>query len=423
MKFPFADHRLIHSDATPGALAIARVYVFGLWCVNAIHEPIVMRAELPSDLRIPLGFMHLAPGVILDWLATPGGAGVFQFVMVAACAAAAIGFATRISALLAVALVIVWQTLVRSYMGFANHAEAALMLAALVLAISPCDRALTIWPRRRDDPGLPACQFPLVAILGLTCLIYLFIGSYRLTHGGPKMIYSSALTEWILSLSLRYTDPASSLGLAWIANPVTNALGKTGFMLLTILEVLTPLCLMSWRFRAGWLPAMFAAHLGILLLMRIDFTLQVMCYLFFIDSRHWAPARSHATTRVIYFDGVCGLCNGFVDFVMARDRSRGFRFAALQGSTATARFGDPGDVDPSTILFEEDGVVYEKSTAALRILSRLGGPWALVAVFGLVPRPVRDAVYDWVARNRYGWFGRRDTCRLPSAEERAVFLD
>ena len=129
------------------------------------------------------------------------------------------------------------------------------------------------------------------------------------------------------------------------------------------------------------------------------------------------------TSPVIYFDGFCGLCNGFIDFVLTRDRARHFRFAPLQGPTAKARFGDPGDVDPTTILLEDGGVVFERSTAALRIIARLGGVWSLAGVFRLVPRFIRDAVYDWVARNRYGWFGKRDTCRLPSPEERAVFLD
>jgi predicted DCC family thiol-disulfide oxidoreductase YuxK len=129
------------------------------------------------------------------------------------------------------------------------------------------------------------------------------------------------------------------------------------------------------------------------------------------------------TAPVIYFDGFCGLCNGFVDFVLARDRHRRFRFAPLQGTTARARFGDPGEVDPTTILLEEDGIVHERSTAVLRIIPSLGGAWRLISAFRLVPRPIRDAVYDWVARHRYGWFGKRDACRLPTPEERAVFLD
>jgi predicted DCC family thiol-disulfide oxidoreductase YuxK len=126
---------------------------------------------------------------------------------------------------------------------------------------------------------------------------------------------------------------------------------------------------------------------------------------------------------VIYFDGFCGLCNGFVDFVLARDRHRRFRFAPLQGATARARFGDPGEVDPTTILLVKDGIVSERSTAVLRILSSLGGAWRLIGALRLCPRPIRDAVYDWVARHRYGWFGKRETCRLPAPEERAVFLD
>jgi len=126
---------------------------------------------------------------------------------------------------------------------------------------------------------------------------------------------------------------------------------------------------------------------------------------------------------IIYFDGVCGLCNRFVDFVLARDHARRFRFAPLQGSTAATRLGDPGEVDPTTIVYEEDGVLFDRSAAALRIVAGLGGIWSLVAVLGLIPRPIRDAVYDWVARHRYGWFGKHDTCRLPTPEERAVFLD
>ena len=419
----FADRRLIHADASPATLAMARIWVFGLWTVLAMRDPMALREALPHDLFISIGIMGLMPQTLLDWLGSASGATVFKSALVFSCAAAAVGLATRATMVVALLLVVLWQTLVRSVMGFANHAEAALIFATVVLALAPCDRAMTVWPRRRDDPGPESCQFPLVAILGLISLIYLFIGTYRLTHGGPRLFFSNALTEWILSINLRQVDAASSLGVAWIASPVANFLGKAGFFPLTLLEVLTPLCLLSWRFRAAWLPAMFLAHLGILLLMRIDFTLQVMCYVFFIDSRHWSPARVSSTPAVVYFDGVCGLCNRFVDFVLARDHARRYRFAPLQGSTATARLGDPGEVDPTTIVYEQDGVLFDRSAAALRIVAGLGGVWGLVAVFGLVPRPIRDAVYDWVARHRYGWFGKHDTCRLPTPEERAVFLD
>jgi predicted DCC family thiol-disulfide oxidoreductase YuxK len=262
----------------------------------------------------------------------------------------------------------------------------------------------------------------LVGIVALICAAYLFIGANRLAHGGVELFQSNTLAEWILGSNLRDADPASTAGVRWIGNPVTAAVGRLGFPLLTALEISAPLCLLSTRYRWFFLPSMLVAHVGILALMRIDFTDLSLALLLFIDSRHWSPARSRSEAPgVVYFDGVCGLCNGFVDFVLQRDRGRRLRVATLQGATAAGRFG-PAAGDPASIVYEEDGVILERSAAVLRILGRLGGPWSLFAFFGLVPRPLRDWVYDWVARHRYGWFGRRDTCRLPTAEERAFFL-
>ena len=127
---------------------------------------------------------------------------------------------------------------------------------------------------------------------------------------------------------------------------------------------------------------------------------------------------------VILFDGVCNLCNRVVLFVIDRDRSAHFVFASLQSETARhmlQTYSFP--IDVSTLVLVEDGRVSTRSTAALRIASGLGMPWSLCRVLMLMPRPARDLVYDWVARHRYGWFGRLDSCRLPTPELRARFLD
>lgn len=129
---------------------------------------------------------------------------------------------------------------------------------------------------------------------------------------------------------------------------------------------------------------------------------------------------------VLFFDGLCGLCNGFVDFVLARDRRARLSVAALQGETALALVPEDAPVvggeDPRSLVLWEDGKVLRKSDAALRALELLGGPWRLARAFRVVPRFARDAVYDLVARNRHRWFGRRTTCRAPTAAERARFL-
>lgn len=125
---------------------------------------------------------------------------------------------------------------------------------------------------------------------------------------------------------------------------------------------------------------------------------------------------------VVYFDGVCGLCNRFVDFGLRYDRQRRLRFAPIQGETAAQRLPSDLATDPTTIVLEEDGNLRFRSDAILRILHLLGGGWRLLGTFRIIPRPLRDVIYDWIARNRYSWFGKRDTCRLPTPEEREAFL-
>lgn len=125
---------------------------------------------------------------------------------------------------------------------------------------------------------------------------------------------------------------------------------------------------------------------------------------------------------IVYFDGFCGLCNRFVDLLLETDRRHRLRFAPIQGRTAAERLTPPPATDPTTIILEHRGRQVAKSTAVLEILDHLGGAWRLAGVLRVVPRALRDRVYDWVAQRRYSWFGRRGVCRAPTAEERAVFL-
>jgi predicted DCC family thiol-disulfide oxidoreductase YuxK len=129
---------------------------------------------------------------------------------------------------------------------------------------------------------------------------------------------------------------------------------------------------------------------------------------------------------VILYDGVCHLCQGSVRFIARRDRRGYFRFGALQsarGRTLAATAGLPPADPPTSIVLIEGDRAYTRSTAALRIARRLRFPWTLLGAGLLVPRPIRDAVYDWIARRRYRWFGRSDACELPPLEWRERFLD
>lgn len=133
---------------------------------------------------------------------------------------------------------------------------------------------------------------------------------------------------------------------------------------------------------------------------------------------------------IIFFDGVCNLCNLAVDLVIKNDPKQFFRFASLQGETAKALLPDgvgvsdteAGEAAWSMVLFDGKGI-HERSEAALRVGTKMGGFIGVASWFGLaMPRFLTDFVYRWVARHRYRIFGRKESCRIPSEKEQAVFL-
>lgn len=129
---------------------------------------------------------------------------------------------------------------------------------------------------------------------------------------------------------------------------------------------------------------------------------------------------------IVLFDGVCNLCNASVTFIIDHDPGAIFRFAALQSDAGRELLRSQGIPahrgDPDSIVLVEDGKVFGESTAALRIARRLSGPIRLLAVCLLLPRALRDPIYRFVARHRYRWFGRTESCRVPTPALRSRFL-
>jgi predicted DCC family thiol-disulfide oxidoreductase YuxK len=125
---------------------------------------------------------------------------------------------------------------------------------------------------------------------------------------------------------------------------------------------------------------------------------------------------------VILFDGVCNLCNGTVDFLLKRDKKKRFRFVSLQseaGELIKQHFGLPEI--PDSVALISNGNIYVESEAALEIARMLPFPWNFAGIFRIVPLRWRNSIYRWIARNRYRWFGRKSTCRIPAPEERRYF--
>lgn len=126
---------------------------------------------------------------------------------------------------------------------------------------------------------------------------------------------------------------------------------------------------------------------------------------------------------IIFFDGVCNLCNASVQFVIDRDKENYFKFTALQSDYAKEVLSnfDFNSSALNSILLLEDGKIYTKSSSVLRIVKKLNGFWPLLYSFYIVPKFLRDWVYDIIAKNRYKWWGKQENCRVPTPELKTKF--
>lgn len=127
---------------------------------------------------------------------------------------------------------------------------------------------------------------------------------------------------------------------------------------------------------------------------------------------------------IILFDGICNLCNGAVQFIIKHDPEKKFFFTSLQsvaGQQLLKQYNLPSENFNSFLLLQDD-TIFSKSTAALKVASQLKSAWKLLYIFIIVPKYIRDAVYSYIAANRYKWFGKKDNCMMPTPELQARFL-
>jgi predicted DCC family thiol-disulfide oxidoreductase YuxK len=164
-------------------------------------------------------------------------------------------------------------------------------------------------------------------------------------------------------------------------------------------------------------------HLGILLIVDFaDLTLGMLMIHFLTFDASWLKPRK-AETQILFFDGVCGLCNSTVDLLMSEDHAATIKYAALQGSTAQEKLDPSFIADLDSMVYLRDGKTWTKSSGVLRALRDVGGFWRVFYILIIIPAPLRDGLYSIVAKYRYRWFGKSETCRMPTPDERARLLN
>lgn len=272
---------------------------------------------------------------------------------------------------------------------------------------------LSVWPKRRHD---------------WTMNSWIFTGAWMLLIVGYSFsgIHKAMAESWQNGYAIKYVLELPTTRDYWFKDfllslpDIFHQLNTWGTLALEIFFL--PLCLFR-KTRVYATLAMIGMHLGILSTVSIaDLTFGMLMYHLFVVESDWGVDRS--TRKVIFFDGVCGLCDHFITFMVEADRENVLKFATQQGadfqSEEMKKLVSPEMGD--SIFYLKGDKIYSKSTAVLRALGDMGGVWKLALLFLIIPAPVRNYVYDIIAKNRYHFFGKHETCRIPTPEERARFL-
>ncbi len=385
-----------------------------------------------------------APVGLAQWLSAPLSPGVFQgllWLTMGLCVLYTVGWKFRVTGP-AFALLFLLLMCYRNSWSMIYHNYNGLVLHIVVIGFTAAADALSVDTRRRPMPT-PHWQYgwPVMLIGAATVVTYLLSGLAKVMGDlAWEWVDGSAMRSQVAVDTLRKVmlgGGEPTLLFEWLY-PYTSLFLVFGLMTMVV-ELGAPLALLHRKIGYGWVLLTWGMHWGILFIMGIEFPYQLTgaVFLTFLPiEQWWFRCRDYVQRRrlvvggdtapkaIILFDGVCHFCQGSVRFILDRDAAQRFDFASIQSNIGQALLYRRGlDADLSTIVLLEGGRTYLRSDAVLRIARHLTLPWRLAYVFWWVPRPLRDAVYSYIAQRRYRWFGQSDVCAVPSASVRARFLD
>ena len=264
---------MIHrASAGAGALGIARIAVFGMWFLVVAFSPLSVLAELPLSLFNERGVIALIPPDVQAWLLDVTVLQVLKGALLAGCALLVLGVRPYTPlAITTTALLLLFDGLTKSFNGFVNHAQIGILYAAMILALFPAADAMSIMRRRDSDARSASYAAAMATVPLVMCCAYAFIGTNRIIAGGVEIFTGDAIVRYMAATSLSYSYASFTLGLAATVYPALATLFKLGFAVTTCFEILSPLCLVSSRFRLAWLAVIVPFHAMTLLTMNIFF--------------------------------------------------------------------------------------------------------------------------------------------------------
>ncbi len=425
-------------------LAILRIItgLFSLWYLLSSYNMLMKLAETDTSMYEPVGLMYFFP--------EPFSKQVFFILLLTTIALNImyiLGWKFRIvGPLFAVVLLLFFCY--RNSWSMIYHNYIALVLHVMVIGFTAAADALSLDASnsKKQQNALTGWQYgwPVKLICLATAITYFISGMAK--------ILGDLAWDWVSGNAMRSqvaTDTLRKNVMGETASPLFEWLYAHTWIFFVmgamsmIVELVAPFIIGSKKLSKAWVALALMMHWGIFFIMGIRFYHQMSGIIFlpFLEPEKWwnylkekFSTKKIATTIqteqyknneqvVVLFDGDCNFCDNTVQFIIKHDRQGHFHFASLQsaiGEQLLNQFKETKSI--SSIILVDKNNIYKESTAVLKIAKRLNGLWKLVYVFILIPAPVRNAVYRYVAKNRYKWFGKKESCEIPSLSIRQRFL-
>ncbi|WP_226294363.1 DCC1-like thiol-disulfide oxidoreductase family protein [Aquimarina algicola] len=426
----------------PERLAVLRIATGGfcLWYLLSRFD-MLQRMVGNTEAFDPVG--------ILNWMVQPISETVFWWISIGLIilnVAYIIGWKFKFTGPAFAILILLYFTYRNSWsMIYHNRNGLILHIVILGLVASADAWSWDAWQKKKKGIKTPNAQWqygwPIQLICAATVCTYLLSGIAK--------VAGDLALEWANGSAMRSQVAVDALRkeiLVAETSPFFSFIYEHAWLFLVmgiltfVIELGAPIALVKRRWGMVWAVMTWLMHWGIFFIMGITFRYQLtgLMFLSFFDvEKLWKPSQHKSkmtlpedntidtiTKPVVLFDGVCNLCNGWVQFILKREKDQRYQFASLQsdiGQRLLAQYSI--DTNLSSIVVIEQGNVYQKSDAVLRICSHLNAPWSFLALFTIVPRFIRNKVYDVIATNRYKWFGKQQQCALLPVDKDLRFLD
>jgi hypothetical protein len=281
---------LLHEQAGPRLLRLARLGIFLLWIVKLLLDPLWRLAEMPREMFQPVGILGLLPVSVVDDLLTPGGLTTLLLLTLIVLVLCLTNKAFPVTSIFAAVLLTAYSSLIRSF-GPAVHTDIVLLLA--VYALAGFAWADWIALKLGGKKSNASSSYPLVTIVAMLCLSYCLVGLNRTVAGGISVFTGDTMEVWAIDAGLRGYYFNTNIGWHVPEWPQAVFMLRSGLPFITLFEITAPLCLVSSHYRWIFIPVMLSFHLLSLVFMNIFFFDDMLLYLLLVDwSRHFPAMRA-----------------------------------------------------------------------------------------------------------------------------------